>query len=246
VPTPPPVPEPIPEPAPVPEPDPIPVPEPEPTPAPVAAPEVEETTVLPGPVPVAEPELQPASSADPVGAPLFVDELPPEQPAPTVAAAEQPIEHVEHVEAPKPPKVRKERTPLSLPKINPRIAAMATGLVVGLVGVVLSFGASQGCEAVRGVGSCGGSGLFALLAVLIIEVLLGAALLKAFGLTDPTSTSFLGVGLVAVIALLFFLSSLESVWMLLVIPVLTGITFVLSWWVTETFVEQGADDSAHR
>ena len=44
------------------------------------------------------------------------------------------------------------------------------------------------------------------------------------------------------LALLFFLSSLESVWMLLVIPVLTAITFLISWWVTETFVEQGADD----
>ena len=67
---------------------------------------------------------------------------------------------------PAPSKPRKERTPLALPRINPRIAAALTGAVVGLVGVVLSFGASQGCEAVRGVGSCGGIGLFALLAVL--------------------------------------------------------------------------------
>jgi hypothetical protein len=133
-----------------------------------------------------------------------------------------------------------------MPKVNPRIAALVTGLVVGLVGVVLSFGTSQGCEAVRGVGSCGGIGLFALLAVLIIQILLGAALLKAWDLADPTSTSFLGVGLVAVAALLFFLSSLESVWMLLVIPVLTGISFVASCWVTETFVEQGSDDNLHR
>ena len=41
-------------------------------------------------------------------------------------------------------------------------------------------------------------------------------------------------------ALLFFLGSLDSVWMLLVIPVLTAITFLVSWWVTETFVEQDA------
>ena len=78
------------------------------------------------------------------------------------------------------------------------------------------------------------------------EVLLGAALLRAWGVVDPTSTSFLGVGLVAVLALLFFLSALDSVWMLLVLPVLTAITFLLSWWVTETFVEQGAGDDLHR
>jgi hypothetical protein len=79
-------------------------------------------------------------------------------------------------------------------------------------------------------------GLFALLAVVAIEVVLGAVLLKAWQITDPTSTSFLAVGLVAVLALLFFLGSLESVWMLLVLPVLTAITFLISWWVTETFV----------
>jgi hypothetical protein len=165
-----------------------------------------------------------------VGAPLFADEVPP------ASAPEEP----------KPPRVRKERRPMTLPRINPRIAALVTGLVVGFVGVVLSFGASQGCESVRGVGSCGGIGLFALLAVLVVEVLIGAALLKAFGVVDPTSTSFLGVGLVAVMALLFFLSSLDSPWMLLVLPTLTALTFLLSWWVTETFVEQGAGDDLHR
>ena len=71
---------------------------------------------------------------------------------------------------------------------------------------MLSLGASQGCEAVRGVGSCGGIGLFALLAVLLIEVLLGVRPAQGVAAADPTSTSFLGVGLVAVMALLFFLA----------------------------------------
>ncbi len=214
--------EPGPEPGPDPSPEPTPSPAPEPvqpTPEPEPAP-VEETTVLPGSVPTDHPAEAP--SAETIGAPLFADEEAGRRRAP------------------------RERTPVSLPAINPRIAALVTGLVVGLVGVLLSFGASRGCEAVRGVGSCGGSGLFALLAVLAIEVVLGAVLLKAWGIVDPASTSFLGVGLVAVLALLFFLRSLESVWMLLVIPVLTAITFLLSWWVTETFVEQGADDNLHR
>ena len=188
---------------------------------------VEETTVIPAAAgAVAEQGHQPdpptPPTAEPVGAPLFEDEVPARR------------------------REKKERAPLVLPRINPRVAALVTGVIVGLVGVLLSFGASQGCEAVRGVGSCGGTGLFALLAVLVIEILLGAYLLKAWRMPDPTSTSFLGVGLVAVIALLFFLSSLDSVWMLVVIPVLTAITFLISCWVTETFVEQGADDNLHR
>ena len=99
--------------------------------------------MLPGPVPLDEP----ARRARQVGAPLFADEVP-------ASVVRQ---------GPKPPRERKERTPMALPRINPRIAALVTGLVVGFVGVLLSFGASQGCESVRGVGSCGGIGLFALL-----------------------------------------------------------------------------------
>ena len=192
--------------------------------------------MLPGPVDFEEYEPVPATKTraaeEPVAAPLFADEVA-EDEAPT---GEEPGRR----------RVKKERTPLALPVINPRVAAVITGLLVGVAGVLLSFGASQGCESVRGVGSCGGIGLFALLAVLLIEVLLGSYLLKAWRLPDPTSTSFLGVGLVAVMALLFFLDSLDSVWMLLVIPVLTAITFLVSWWVTETFVEETSGDNLHR
>jgi hypothetical protein len=124
-----------------------------------------------------------------------------------------------------------------VPVINPRIASIITGAFVGLVGVALAFLAGRGCEAVRGVGSCGGIGLLALLVILAIEVVLGAALLQAWRISDPTSTSFLGVGLVAVFVLLFLLSSLSSVWMVLVIPVLSALAYLLSWWVTATFVD---------
>ena len=118
----------------------------------------------------------------------------------------------------------------------------------GLVWVALSYVSQQGCEAVRGVGSCGGVvGLVALVAIVVMMVLLGGYLLRAWGLPDATSTSFLGVGLVAVVAMLFFLESIDSVWMFLVVPVLTAATFLLSWWVTETFVEVGSStDDLHR
>ncbi len=219
----------MPEPSPVPDPTPVPEPTPvEPTPDPI--PVTPEPDPHPGPDFVEHTTVIPTVDADAsagdqaVGAPLFADE--------TDQAAE--------AEAPK------ERREVTLPALNARIAVIVSGLVVGLVGVVLSWGAGQGCEAVRGVGSCGGVGLFALLAVVAIQVLVGAALLRAWKITDPTSTSFLGVGLVAVMALLFFLGSLESIWMLLVIPVLTAITFLISWWVTETFVEQGSGDNIHR
>ena len=140
---------------------------------------------------------------------------------------------------------RRVRTPRQLPVINPRLAAAITGGVVGLVGVALTSVAGRGCEVIRGVGSCGGIGLLALLVIVVLEVLLGAALLKAWRISDPTSTSFLGVGLAAVFVMLFLLSSLESIWMFLVIPLLSVVTFVLSWLVTETLGET-SQDTMHR
>ena len=133
-----------------------------------------------------------------------------------------------------------------LPVVNPRIAVVATGAVVGLVGVLLVFVAGRGCEAVRGVGNCGGIGLFALLAIVAIQVVLGAAVLKALRISDPTSTSFLAVGLVAVFVLLFLLSSLESPWMLLVVPVLSALAYLLSLWVTDSIVDGIGNDSFGR
>ena len=137
---------------------------------------------------------------------------------------------------------RRERTPRQLPVINPRLAVALTGGVVGLVGVALTTVAGRGCEVIRGVGSCGGIGLLALLVILVLEILLGAVLLKAWRLTDPTSTSLLGVGLAAVFVMLFLLESLESVWMFLVIPLLSVVTFLVSWLVTETLGESSIDE----
>jgi hypothetical protein len=139
-------------------------------------------------------------------------------------------------------KPRRERTPRELPVINPRLAVAISGGAVGLVGVALTTVAGRGCEVIRGVGSCGGIGLLALLVILVLEILLGAVLLQAWRHTDPTSTSVLGVGLAAVFVMLFLLESLESVWMFLVIPVLSVVTFLVSWLVTETLGESSIDE----
>ena len=128
---------------------------------------------------------------------------------------------------------------ITLPALNPRLAAFLTGVIVGFAGVLLGFLAGRGCEIVRGVGSCGRIGVFALLVILAVQVLLGAALLKAWRFFDPISTSFLGVGVLAVFVMLFLLGALNSLWTLLFIPVLSGLTYTLSWWVTTAFVEDG-------
>lgn len=146
-----------------------------------------------------------------------------------------------HQSEPVPPKDKKARRRPAMPSLavgHPLLAAAVAGVVVGLVGVVLLSLVGRACSAVRGVDSCGGGlGLLALLAAAAVEVVLGAVLLKGQQLSDSTSTSFLGVGMVAVVALALFFGALGSAWMFLVLPLLTGVTFVIAFWVTTTFVE---------
>jgi len=117
------------------------------------------------------------------------------------------------------------------------VGTIAVGVVVGLIGVVLFYLAQVGCSTVRGVNSCGGLGVAALLLVAAVEVVVGSVLLKALSLTETTSTSLLAVGMVAVIAMALFFGALGSVWMFLVLPLLTGATFLVSWWITHSIVE---------
>jgi hypothetical protein len=208
---------------------------PEPPPAPQPVP-----TPGPEPIPDPIPEPIPAPQPDPVLVARTAGEEPEETSllAQVAAPEEQPLAP----EPPKPPKVKRERKPLVLPRINSYVAAVIAGAVCGLIAVVLSVGAERGCESVRGVGSCGGIGLVALLVILAVEVLVGAVILKAFQVSDATGTSFLGVGIVAVLALVFFLGSLESGWMFLVLPVLTAASFAASNWVTAALVEVPKDE----
>lgn len=135
--------------------------------------------------------------------------------------------------APKQP--RKQR---SKPLLPVALAAVLTGLFVGAAGALGTYGAMTGCEAVRGVSTCGGApGFFILVAILALMVLLGAAVLHVAKVNDPASTSFLAVGLVAVIAMLVLLDVIFSAWMFVVIPVLTALAFLLAQWVTSRFTE---------
>ncbi|KAA1419613.1 hypothetical protein F0U44_14440 [Nocardioides humilatus] len=117
-------------------------------------------------------------------------------------------------------------------------AASVTGAVVGGAMVLLTWLSLRGCEAVRDTSSCGGGpGLLLLLATFVVCIMLGSTLLKTFVVPDPGSSSFLAVGLVAVVALLFLIDALDHWSMIIVIPVLSVGAFLASVWVTKTFVE---------
>jgi len=174
--------------------------------------EPEPTLVDPEPEPVApEPTPVEATSVEP-------------EPAPEVS--EEPA-----------PGAREEATAISLPAIGGRVAAIVTGLVVGALLVGLVWGSLRLCEVVRGTSSCGRPGFLVLLAILVLLVVVGRALLKGFGVDDAGSTSFLGVGVVAVVVLLFLSGQLFEWWTALVVPAAAVVSFALAHGVSTAFVE---------
>lgn len=141
-------------------------------------------------------------------------------------------EQGEQDDEPAPVKERRERTPVH---IDARAAAVLTGLIVGLVGVALTYGFQEGCAAVKGTGSCGGIGLVLLVVVLIAMLFAGSALFKTFGVPDAMSTSGLGVGIIAVVTVLFLLGLVDRWYAVVVIPVLGAIAYLLAWWASSSF-----------
>ncbi len=225
-------------------------PQSEPTsPAPVTREDVPAASTPPPVLPEAEPVTEETR-------PLFVDQVPasPLAPPPRVPAnAPEPEAEAAETELqpaePPAPRRRKRREPreprarreLALPAVGGMTAAVITGVLVGVITVGLTSASLNLCEIVKGTSSCGGPGFLLLVAIMIAMVLLGAVLLRAFGVPDPGSTSFLAVGLLAVVALLFLVDVLFNWWMIIVIPACAVATFALSHWVTTAFIEPAKD-----
>lgn len=208
-------------PAPAPKTEPTPRPTPTPNPEPTVAledPDTESTAVLSDVAPAAS--IPGASAA--AAAVAAQGDAEPVEPGPSLKDRFEPL--------------------MRLPDLDPRAAAAVTGAVIGVLAVAATFASLHLCGLVKGTTSCGGPGLILLVAILVALVFLGSTLLRGFRQPDPFSTSFLAVGLLAVIALLFLVEVLFSWAMIIVIPLVSAGTYVLSHWVTMTFIEPARDD----
>jgi hypothetical protein len=216
------VPAPAPEPAPVaPELAGQPAPT-EPPEDPVTHPDAETATLPREPEPTA-PYAPPAPPPEPVAPPLFADEVPDNPTRVDTPRAE-----------PAPDKPKRE---FSLPPLSGMTAALVTGAVAGVLLVGLTGAGFRLCEVIQGAPSCGDPGFLLLLAIVIVVIVVGKAMLAAWSVPDPGSTSFLAVGLLCVVALLFLVNVLFNWWMIIVIPALGMLCFALSHWVTTAFVD---------
>ena len=141
----------------------------------------------------------------------------------------------QYTPTPKPPK---DHAPLvSVPEMAAEAGAAIVGLLVGLLACGATWASLQGCEAIRGTSSCGGPGFLVLLAILLVLVVVGVVLLRLFRVPQPPSTSFLAVGLLSMLTLLFLASWIFEWWMVLVIPPLSAGCYVLAQWVTRHSAE---------
>ena len=116
-------------------------------------------------------------------------------------------------------------------------AALGTGLMVGLLIVGATAGSLRICTKVKGTSSCGDQGFFLLVAILVVAVLLGTALLRLARVPEPGSISFLAVGLLSVVTLLFLVDAIFEWWMVIAIPLVSAATFWLSHWVATTYID---------
>lgn len=197
--------------------------------------------------PVAEPVSQPASQparqsavTAPVPSPAAPTAPPP---GPAVSTGPGPLTEQAGDEGPGAPAADAEHEPRApwtdrIPVFAGRQAAAITGLLIGLLIVAATALSLRACDLVRGTATCGGGpGFLLLVATMIVSIYVGGMLLRLWGEPDPGSTSFLAVGLIAVVSLLFFIDVLMSAWMIVVIPLVAVGAYLLSHWVTTTFIE---------
>ena len=121
------------------------------------------------------------------------------------------------------------------------------GAVVGLLGRRADLALAAAASVVAGTDSCGGARACSLLVAIAgrADVRSAAGCCAASGSPTPGSTSFLGVGLLAVVALLFLIDSTLTSWSDASVAVPVGRAWSptrSSWRVTTTLVDAEATD----
>lgn len=241
------------------EPDQVPAAEPEAPTEPEAAPASRSS-----PEPVPQPEVSAEPAPVEARAPRLRRRTPRAAPAPTqdvsepVAASTSAAAHavpepaasrhaVSEPETPEPEATDTEVAEPAPPRPplaggSAATAAAVTGLVVGVLGVALSWLAGTACDMARGTSSCGGTvGLPLLLAALAVMAYAGAALLRGLRVAEPGSTSLLATGVLAVLVMVFLLGSLDEAWAAVAVPVLAVLAYTGSWWLTAAVTDDAGD-----
>jgi hypothetical protein len=114
------------------------------------------------------------------------------------------------------------------PPLPPLLILAVVGLLCGFVVVALIWLSERGCDRVRNTPNCGALGFPLLVLTVVVTIVLGALALSRLAMPHPRLVAFLGVMFMLLIVLAFLTNDLFSTWTLLVVPVLTAITFLVA------------------
>ncbi|GAA1651838.1 hypothetical protein GCM10009744_49620 [Kribbella alba] len=114
------------------------------------------------------------------------------------------------------------------PPLPPLLILAVVGLLCGFATIALVWLSERGCDRVRDTPNCGAMGLPLLVLTVAVTIVLGALALSRLAMPHPRLVAFLGVMFMLLIVLAFLSNDLFSTWTLLVVPVLTAITFLVA------------------
>jgi hypothetical protein len=114
------------------------------------------------------------------------------------------------------------------PPLPPLLILAVVGLLCGFAVVALIWLSERGCDRVRNTPNCGAMGFPLLVLTVVVTIVLGALALSRLAIPHPVLVAFLGVMFMLLIVLAFLTNDLFSTWTLLVVPVLTAITFLVA------------------
>jgi hypothetical protein len=114
------------------------------------------------------------------------------------------------------------------PPLPPLLILAVVGLLCGFATIALVWLSERGCDRVRDTPNCGAMGFPLLVLTVVATIVLGALALSRLAMPHPRLVAFLGVMFMLLIVLAFLSNDLFTTWTLLVIPVLTAITFLVA------------------
>ena len=114
------------------------------------------------------------------------------------------------------------------PPLPPLLILAVVGLLAGFVTIGCIWLSEQGCSRVRDTPNCGAMGFPLLILTVIVTIVLAAVALTRLAMPHPRLVAFLGVMFMLLVVLAFLTDHLSSTWSLLVVPVLSAVTFLVA------------------
>jgi hypothetical protein len=114
------------------------------------------------------------------------------------------------------------------PPLPPVVILAVVGLLCGFATIALVWLSERSCEQVRGTPNCGALGLPLLVLTVVISIVVGGIALGRLAMPQPRLVAFLGVVFMLLIVVGLLSDRLFSTATLVVVPVLTAVTFLLA------------------